>query len=133
MRRTSLLPWILALAFSATLAQKPEAPIPRPRPPEEPLSPPVLEVRVLFGETPLPGILVVLQPMAPNRMPFGKGILRLTDKDGTARFPLTEEATGFLIAFHDRERGLRLQMPLAFALGTWSLGPYRFALSLLPP
>lgn len=88
---------------------------------------------MLFGETPLPGILVVLQPMAPNRMPFGKGILRLTDKDGTARFPLTEEATGFLIAFHDRERGLRLQMPLAFALGTWSLGPYRFALSLLPP
>ncbi|MDM7323558.1 MAG: hypothetical protein P3W93_000935 [Thermus sp.] len=121
------------LVWPLGLAQTPGAPIPKPRPPEEPLVTPTLWVEVLFGGKPALGILVVLQPLAPNRLPSGPSVLRLTDGEGRASLPLSASPERLLISFHDRERGLRLSVPLTFALGTFSLGPYRFALSLAPP
>ncbi|WP_038048974.1 hypothetical protein [Thermus caliditerrae] len=123
----------LFLLTSLALAQGPGAPIPRPRPPEEPRGPSVLQVEIAFEEKPLPGVLVILQPLAPNHLPTGKGTLRLTDGEGKALFPLSQTPANLLLSIQDRERALRLQMPLAFALGTWSLGPYRLTLSLFPP
>ncbi|MFN4074043.1 MAG: hypothetical protein ACK4G4_11620 [Thermus sp.] len=123
----------ILLLTSLALAQGPESPIPRPKPPEEPRGSPLLQVEITFEERPLPGVLVILQPLAPNRLPTGKGVLRLTDKEGKALFSLSQPPANLLLSIQDREKGVRLQVPLAFALGTWSLGPYRFTLSLSPP
>lgn len=118
--------------FSLALAQGPEVPVPRPKPPEEPREPLLLRVETTYEGKPLPGVWVILQPLAPNRLPTGKGVLRLTDKEGKALFSLSQPPANLLLSIQDRERGVRLQVPLAFALGTWSLGPYRFTLSLSP-
>lgn len=130
-----LIATLLALTWGLPLclAQALGAPIPRPKPPGEPWVAPNLWVEVFFEEKPAPEILVVLQPLAPNRLPSGRPILRLTDGKGQAQLPLSTPPDRLLITFLDRERGLRLQVLLSFALGTWSLGPYRFHLALLPP
>lgn len=124
---------LFLFAWPLSLAQTPGAPIPKPRPPEEPLGVSTLQVEVLFEGKPASGILVVLQPLAPNRLPAGPPVLRLTDGEGRASFSLLASPDRFLISFQDREKGLRLQVPLTFALGIWSLGPYRFSLNLPPP
>lgn len=123
----------LLLLVSLALAQGPGAPVPKPKPPQEPQDTSFLWVHVTFEGKPLRGVLVILQPLAPNHLPVGKGILRLTNEEGKAFFPLPQASGSLLLSIQDRERGLRLQVPLALALGTWSLGPYRFSLNLSPP
>lgn len=130
---TLLLPLLLFLAWPLSLAQAPGTPVPKPKPPEEPFAAPALRVEASFGGKPAPGILVILQPLAPNRLPSAPSVLQLTDSEGRVSLPLPASPERLLLSLQDRERGLRLQMPLAYALGTLSLGPYRFSLSLSPP
>lgn len=120
----------LFLLLSLALAQ---APIPRPKPPGEPKPTWSLRIEVTKTGTPVPGVLVLLQQASPNNLPIRQSLPRFTDAEGRVEIPLEAAPERYLLLLYSREENLRLQAPLALLLGTWSLGPYRFTLTLVTP
>ncbi|RTG98054.1 hypothetical protein CSW25_02415 [Thermus scotoductus] len=121
---------LFLLGLGLALAQ---APIPRPKPPEEPKPTWVLRVEVTKAGAPLPGVLVLLQEVSPNRLPIRQSLPRFTGPQGWVELRLEADPKGYLLLLQSREENLRVQAPLAVLLGSWSLGPYRFTLTLTTP
>lgn len=120
------------------LALSQQAPVPPPKPPQEPVAVQTyrLEVNVLQGSQPVPGIRALLYKLGPagRAVPVGtRGTARISGADGRMSWEGLVE-TGLMLQLRDPRTGLSLTLPLTgeYLASPLTIGPYQIRLRTNP-